>query len=272
MQIFDFNVHLSLVKDNGRDVNKTIEADLALREDGLIEGLEVYKSLQHNIQGANFQLFNTNLFDGTIEKFKSEVNNVIGKPSLTALVDFRRDDVEAYIDRAVLVGIKAIMFNSYLQSITEDDFKKVVQVCKLAESKGLAICIDGSYGTSKMYRYLNLPLACEVSEEVTEVPIIIIHSGGANIIEAMLLALEKSNIFLETSFSLNFYLGSSLEKDYAFAYKKIGTDRVLFGSDYPYHNYSQSLQNQLNFFEKHNFSNDDIERILYNNAIALIDE
>ena len=86
----------------------------------------------------------------------------------------------------------------------------------------------------------------------------------------MLLALDKKNIYLDTSFSLPYYIGSSLETDYAFAYKKIGTHKILYGSDNPYVNPAISLKAHMSFFEKYNFSPKEIEDILYNNSQKII--
>jgi predicted TIM-barrel fold metal-dependent hydrolase len=161
------------------------------------------------------------------------------------------------------------MFNSYLQKIGENDFARVIQVCQYAASKGLILCLDGSYGTSKMYTYDNMRLACLVADAVTSVPIVIVHSGGLRIMKAMLLAMEKKNVWLDTSFSLPYYLGSSIELDYAFTYKKIGTDRVVFGSDIPYLNSEESVKIHMSFFEKYHFSSQAIDNIMCQNARRL---
>jgi predicted TIM-barrel fold metal-dependent hydrolase len=120
-----------------------------------------------------------------------------------------------------------------------------------------------------MYQNDIMKLACYVADHITQVPIVIIHSGGYRIIEAMLLALDKKNVILDTSFSLNYYLGSSLEKDYAFAYKRMGAKRVLFGSDVPYVNFEDVVSQQLDFFNRFGFSSADLDDIFYKNAWRL---
>jgi predicted TIM-barrel fold metal-dependent hydrolase len=156
--------------------------------------------------------------------------------------------------------------------ISETDFKKVLNVCKFAEANRKIICIDGSFGTSKMYTYDNMKLACYIADHITKVPIIIIHSGGYRIMEAMLLAMDKKNVMLDTSFSLNYYLGSSLEQDYAFAYKRLGSRRMLFGSDIPYLDFKNTFSQQLDFFNRYKFSSEDMDLIFYKNAQRLADE
>ena len=191
--------------------------------------------------------------------------------TITALTDFRRADCHEYLLRAKTSGIKAIMFNSYLQQIAAHEFELVCKVCQIAEELGLIICVDGSYGTSKMFIYENMKLACYLADRITKSKIVIVHSGGYNIIQAMLLALDKTNVWLDTSFSLPYYIGSSLETDFAFAYKKMNYQRVVFGSDNPYMDIDDCITIHNRFFEQHNFPAKAIEDIFFNNAKTLFE-
>jgi predicted TIM-barrel fold metal-dependent hydrolase len=121
-----------------------------------------------------------------------------------------------------------------------------------------------------MYKYDNLKLVCAVADQVNNTPILVLHSGGNRVLEAMLIAAEKQNVFLETSFSLSYYKGSSVENDIAFAYKKIGVERVLYGSDFPYVSIQESINVHHQFLEKHSFSTNDIEKIMFKNAQSLV--
>ena len=263
-KVFDFNIHLPIITSN--NINKTIELDLNLNEDKLNQGLNFYKSYLNKIKGFNLLLFNTDLFSNSISTFSINLehfNNV----SITSLIDFRRHDIYDYIDILVQKNVKAVMVNSYLQKISKRDLSLVLKVLKYCEKKNLIICIDGSYGTSKMLEFDNLKLMCIVAEKIKKSPIVIIHSGGLRIKQVLLLALENHNIYFDTSFSLPFYIDSSLEKDFAFTYKKIGMDRVFYGSDSPYLNPKLAFEDHLFFFKKYNFSPTDIDKILYKNAL-----
>lgn len=267
MQIFDFNIHLPWITHS--DVNVVINQDLNLDVAGITKGLEVHAPTIQKAAAANFLLFNTNLFVEDAIPFFQKANQLFEKTTFTALIDFRRPDIFEYIERAKSFGIKAIMFNSYLQKISDADYLDVLKVCSFAEEHGLIICIDGSYGTSKMYAYDNLKLACGVADFVSKVPIVIVHSGGYRVIEAMLLAADKKNVWLDTSFSLPYYIGSSIEKDFAFVYKKLNSERVVFGTDHPYSGSEDAIKVHMDFFSKYNFSNADQENIFYKNAMEL---
>jgi predicted TIM-barrel fold metal-dependent hydrolase len=267
MKIFDFNIHLPYINDE--NVNVVIENDMSLTAESLQKGFDRHKHILKDCSGANFLLFNTKLFDNDVSFFFSRVESQVEIIKYTALIDFRREDIQNYIDNLVISGVSAVMINSYLQQIKDSDFGLVLDAFEYAAKKNLILCIDGSYGTSKMYEFDNLKLACFISDNITSVPIVIIHAGGYRLIEAMLLADDKKNVWLDTSFSLPYYEDSSLEIDFAYVLKKMNCDKIVFGSDHPYITFERALNIHLNFFSKYNFRNEDIEKLLYKNAIKL---
>jgi hypothetical protein len=269
MKVFDFNIHLP--QKVSEDVNDVIDDDMNLTGKGLVAGLNRHMSALTGISGANVLLFNQKLFqqEQNLDEFKGELSRRFPNHLLTHLIDFRDHNISAYLERAAASGVRCFMFNSYLQQIAEAEFAGVLQVCKFAERNNIIICIDGSYGTSKMFTYDNMKLACYVADQISKVPIVIIHSGGYRVMEAMLLAMDKRNVILDTSFSLDYYLGSSLEQDYAFVYKRMGASRVVFGSDLPYMPFKKAFDQQLAFFQRNRFSDADIEKIFYTNALDL---
>jgi len=270
MQVFDFNIHLPSLTNE--DVNLVIEDDLSLSGENLFKGFNLHLPFFKSVQGANFLLFNPDLFTPAfnLSEFKRVVGQKLPRAAYTALVNFRRLDLLEYLEQVAQSGVTAIMVNSYLQQIAEEDFPIVYKAFKFAEERGLIVCIDTSYGTSKMYTYDNMKLACFIADRISKAPIVLIHSGGYRVLEAMLLAMDKKNVYLDTSFSLPYYMGSSLEADFAYAYKKIGTNRIVFGSDHPYINYGTALETHLAFFHKHQFSSGQVEDVLFNTAVRLI--
>jgi uncharacterized protein len=269
MKIFDFNIHLP--QKQSPDVNEVIADDLSLSIEGLERGLVVHAGKIKNAEGINVLMFNQDLFcgQGDLSRFKIGLKEHFKKFMLTSLVDFRKKNIKEYLANAFDQGVNAIMFNSYLQKIEERDFEAVLTACRYAEERGRIVCVDGSYGTSKMFQYDNMKLACALADNITKVPIMIIHSGGYRVMEAFLLAADKKNVMLDTSFSLNYYLGSSLEKDYAFVYKKIGADRVVFGSDIPYVEFDAVFNEQKSFFNKYGFTEEWQQKIFHDNALTL---
>ena len=269
MKIFDFNIHLTFSTDVTPDVDHLVNKDLMLTENELHVGVAKYAEHFKNFEGANFLLFNQELFNQHLTKdLKFNIPNLKNQ-QFTWLLDFRNSEIFDYIDIAHKSGVRSIMFNSYIQKIAESDFQRVLSVSKYAAQKGMNICIDGSYGTTKMYIYDNLKLVCYIADHIENAPIIIIHAGSSRIIETWYLASEKKNIWIDTSFSLPIYMGSSVEIDFAFVLQKMNCERILFGSDFPYMGIEESINKHELFFAKHKFKDQDIENIMFNNAQGL---
>jgi predicted TIM-barrel fold metal-dependent hydrolase len=126
-----------------------------------------------------------------------------------------------------------------------------------------------SHGTRALDRHSGVRLAAYLSEQVS-CPIVMSHAGGARILDAMLVAAAAPNLYLDTSYSLPYYLGSSVEGDFAFAMRKLGTGRWVYGSDAPFDDLTRSLQVTLEFLDHHGFRAREIEDVLYGTAAGIL--
>ena len=270
--MFDFNVHLPCRK--GNDVGGRLADEATMSLDELKRCYDSHRpELSKATMGANFMLLNEeNPFGGhALSQWISEVRRDWTRTAFTQLLDFRRDRVDIALDYLWECHVDGIKFHSYVQKIGESDFSLVLAAAKAAAERGLFICIDASYGTTRLYDHDNLRLAALLIREIRNTPIIILHSGGARCWEAMLLALEEPNVYLETSFTLPYYRGSSIESDLSFIYRKIGIDKVLYASDFPYVSLEESTKSIGEFFDRFEFSHGERSAILSENAYALLD-
>jgi predicted TIM-barrel fold metal-dependent hydrolase len=71
---------------------------------------------------------------------------------------------------------------------------------------------------------------------------------------------------IETSFTLSYWLGSSVETDLAFAIEKLGADRIMFGSDAPFVPLDAALRDHRTFFKRHGISTEDQALVLGDTA------
>jgi predicted TIM-barrel fold metal-dependent hydrolase len=177
----------------------------------------------------------------------------------TLMMDFRAQDPLSIVKLASDIGFKGITFHSYLQEIQPSDYPLVVEIAKYANSLSMFTGLCTAFGSKKIYDFQSLPLAVEILKQVSS-PIVLYHSGGARILEALLLCEMWPNLFLETSFSLSYWLNSSIELDIAFSIKKLGAHRFMFGSDSPFISLRKAIDDHLYFFERHGFS--EVERNL----------
>jgi hypothetical protein len=271
MKIFDFNIHL-YSKEKG-ELSEQLKANTLLNSEDLIQGYNKCKNhlLDSGIMSANFMLFNQEIIqDPNLENYMNHVNKDLKGSCFTLLFDFRNKSYAQNITLAKQLDFKFIKFHCYTQQILESDFDSILNCCKVAQEIGLGICIDASFGTTGLYKYDNLKLAAYLAENITKAPIILLHSGGARVFDAMLIADLNPNVYMETSLSLDFYTGSSIMQDFAFAYKKIGLHRVLYASDYPYKKVDGAIGDLIELCDKYGISDKDKENLFYHNAIELI--
>lgn len=271
LPIFDFNIHLPI---GSKGLDKRIEEDMSMDVEDLGKALDFYTEDLSHLESANYMLFNQYILEseGFKDKFKQLLDSSIIKDNsiFTLLLDFRHPNVHRHLEDANELGIKGIKFHSYLQRIQDKDFDSIVDLCKAAEKIGMFICIDASYGTIDLYKYDNLKLATSVAEHVKDSPIVLLHCGGARILEAMLIAHLQNNIYLESSLTLPFYEGSNLWINIAYAFRKLNCDRILYATDFPYITIERSIEAHKNFFTEYNFSHEEIEKIMFQNAKKLI--
>jgi hypothetical protein len=268
--VFDFNIHLPIEK---KDLELRHKEDLSMDVDQVFNAINFYKSDLKSLEGANYMLFNQKITESDLfsEKMNALSKKVSATSTFTLLLDFRQPNVKSQMLAAKEAGIKGIKFHSYLQKIEEKDFDAIIKLCLYAEDLGMFICIDASYGTIFLYKYDNLRLAARIAEYIKKTPIIILHSGGSRVLEAMLIADMQENIFLETSLTIPFYEGSTLWKDLAFTYKKLNCDRVLYATDFPYVSLNESFEMHEKFFKEFDFTLDEINKISSLNAKKLLD-
>ena len=186
-------------------------------------------------------------------------------------VDFRRRDAAARLAQARDAGAAALKFHPYLQQIVPADYAAAAALSAQAERLGMFVMVCCSYGTRALERHDGVRLAACLAGRV-RCPIVMSHGGGRQVLDAMLVAADAPQVLLETSFSLPYYVGSSIETDFAFAMRKLGAARWMYGSDAPFVPVPQSLQIARAFFERHGFSGGEVEQILHGTASALLEK
>lgn len=260
--MIDWNVHLPCGSEN---LEHRWSEERTMEGSDLIRCFEVHlPTLKKDLVCANFMVFNPSIDYHGLEEFCSHVRRVYPNAHITILGDIFSEDPVCHVRRLYDAGVNSLKFHCYFQYIEESNYKNILNLCIAAKEFKMPIFLDTSYGSLDMYRFDNLRLASYILKEINDIPVILLHSGGARILEAFLLADCCPNVFLDTSFSIPYYLGSSIEKDFAFAYKKIGVDRVLYGSDFPYISLDDSISKTREFFIRNDFSELEIETIFSN--------
>lgn len=89
----------------------------------------------------------------------------------------------------------------------------------------------------------NLPF--EVDKMLRTVPgvtVILAHMGGHRVLDAYCVALAHPNVYLDLSWIVHLYGGSSVEQDIKFVVEKLApAGKIIFGSDFPIFNRKNTL-------------------------------
>lgn len=155
----------------------------------------------------------------------------------------------------------AFVLHPYLQCLHSNNLSNIKQFVCSDLLRGRPIFVCTAIGSQKVYTIDPLKVAAEIASWVDS-PVILAHAGGAKIVEAFLIADAYPHVFLETSFSLPFWEGSSIEQDIAFAMKKMGAGRWLYGSDAPYCSEALALDAHRRFFDKFKFDQSFSDRVM----------
>ncbi|MDB6120093.1 MAG: hypothetical protein JWO08_3874 [Verrucomicrobiaceae bacterium] len=183
--------------------------------------------------------------------------------------DLRQANALQRVQLAAEAGFRSLAFHSYLQKIRSEDYELVASLAMAGEKAGLFNGFCSAYGSKRMFDYCSLPLVAALMDRLTG-PVFLYHAGGARVLEAMLMCEMWPQLYLETSFSLGYWRGSSVDGDLAFSLRKLGASRVLFGSDAPFMPLSIALKDHRDFFAQHDVSSADQNLVLGGNARRLL--
>ena len=153
-------------------------------------------------------------------------------------------------------GFKGIKLHPLVNAFLPTD-EEVTPIVEFAGKERIPVAIHSGHPP------FSLPWSIgELAEMYPEVRIVMLHMGhahGVYIQAAINTAKKHDNIILETS-------GVSMHSKIKEAVEKVGEDRVVFGSDYPFHDYSVELQK----VKVAGLTESQEELVLYRNAMKLL--
>lgn len=110
----------------------------------------------------------------------------------------------------------------------------------------------------------------KLAKENPATNIIMAHMGGHRLLDAFSVARANKNIFLEVAYTFYFYAGSSVEADMVFAIKKLGSKRIIYGSDHPGIGIKEGVQAFNKLCERYKINLAARKNIFGNNISSLI--
>lgn len=197
----------------------------------------------------------------------SSINNFIADAVLqsggkfTGLGTLHPDskDIKGDIEEIKSLGLKGVKLHPDIQKFKIDDYR-MLKIYELCEGNLPILMHTGD----SRFDYSNPNRMMPILDIYTELTVIGAHFGGWSVWEKATEVLSKyKNFYVDTSSSL-YAMTPEKAKQIILAY---GTDRVLYGTDYP----MWEPEYELSLFMKLDLTEKEREDILYNNAAKLFD-
>ena len=191
MNNIDIHLHLSPIDVIGKEsrlsyddlVKKYKEVVTSVSDIGTKKGLVI-------ILDTNF------LSNPECVRFVTDNSDLFVNFPLCLTFDFRDSFSFKLLKKAKELGVKAIKFHPLKQRIAEKDYELAGAFAMEAEKLGLFVVVDCAYGTKHLYDYTGIKLAGYFSKKIS-VPIVIAHAGGLRVLDAMLIASDTNNIYID---------------------------------------------------------------------------
>lgn len=162
-------------------------------------------------------------------------------------------DPEAEIERAIGLGLRGVKLHPDTQKVNMDD-PRLMRIYEIIEGRLPLIVHTGDY----RYGYSKPERLKSILRTFPDLVVDAAHFGGWSIPEIGYDVLHEENVFIDVSSSMPF-LGNRRTAELA---KMWGTDRVMFGSDFP----MWDPADEYNRFASLDFSEDELENMLWHNA------
>lgn len=220
-------------------------ADVGITEEGLIEQMDQFDIDRTALCCEDNQV--------TLKVMEDFPGRFIGCVYVNPL----KEDAVSLIERYAGQGFSAVKLNPLRHAYCADG-EIVDPVMERAERLGLPVCIHSGHPPYSLPWQIGL-----LAERHPDVRVMMIHMGhghGVYIDAALKMARKFPNIYLEMS-------GMPMPSKIREAYETVGRDRIMFGTDTPFHHPSVELQKVL----VSGVDEEGMERILYRNARDFFD-
>ena len=195
-----------------------------------------------------------------VNNFAAELNK---DPAIVAFGSVHPEAENALeeLDRIHDMGLKGVKFHPEYQGFYPDE-ERMKPIYRKISSLGLVTLFHAGIDPAFTPPYRSVPSHILGALKWFDTPVVAAHWGSLGCSEEVLSKLCGENIWFDLS-----YGHSIITKDTAQAIvDKHGTDKLLFGSDLPWHRPSWEMQ----LIKSLDISQDDLDKICYKNAQKLL--
>ena len=226
--------------------------------DGSVSGLiragdraGISRFLVHSVATTPAQIHNVNAFIAA--QVKARPDRFIGFGSLHPDME----DVEAGVQSIIDLGLHGVKLHPDMQAFALDE-DRAIRLVKAVEAKGLPMMIHaGDY----RYHYSNPPQIRKMLAEAPDLTVIAAHFAGYSVWDEAESLAGTKNMYVDCSSSMY----AMTDEEIVRRIRLFGADRVMFGTDYPFHHPSVEIQKVLTC----RLDEKAMEDVFYNNVVKL---
>lgn len=164
--------------------------------------------------------------------------------------------------------LKGLKLHPRLQNFSLTDSRMIPLLQKAAELNIPTVIDSFPYGSGMESSF---PLLIDrLATLVPGAKIIMAHFGGYKLWDALFVAKAHPNIFVDISYTILYFQGSSLAEDLGFAIKKLGSHKCIYGSDFPEMDIEETFKASMAALRSYHLSPQDMENILGKAISSLI--
>ena len=204
------------------------------------------------------------------QKFgKKEIANEVKKfESLSAYVNItpgtRRSTRELYYSVHSL-GYKGLKLHPRLNTFKLES-RDTTLLCREAGNLGIPVLIDAFVDRINLKQGILPQHFAALAEKCSETNFIWAHMGGYKVLDFLFLGKPLPNVFMDFSFTLQYFQGSSVIQDVVYAMRNMKFDRIFYGSDYPDRPIGEALKVAIDTLRSHALSDDEMDKLFFANA------
>ena len=235
----------------------------------IVEGKGTYADLEesarpHNVRG--FLLFSVATNATQVPKVNDSIASLVELSrshgfETVGFAGMHQDypDFAGEIDRVEKMGLRGIKIHPDIQAVDIDD-PRMLRLYELVEGRMPIYFHIGDW--RPQYRFSEAKKLLKVLEMFPKLEVVAAHLGGHRAFEEAKMLAGHPNVWYDTSSAL-----WAMTPEYARELiRLLGTDRVMFGTDYPVKNPATELE----LFSRLSLTESQREDILYYNAIRFL--
>ena len=172
-------------------------------------------------------------------------------------------------DLVTKYDLKGLKLHPRFQGFSPDD-PVIFPVVRKAGELGIPVAIDSYIWKPTPLKWQMPLLIDDLAKAAPETKIIVCHSGGYRFMDALFLAKANDNVYLDTSATLRWLMGTPFEDQFAFMLKSAGAERIIFSSDHPEHPTKDCYEHTKLALDKFGFNEEEQGMIFGANIIRLL--